>query len=78
MTFVTPWLSFTKMLFFRHVDNAPLHRIDAVVWNGFNGCSVRQRVDYVVVPFAHFRLQRNGLHMRMFAPLASLSPTLNI
>ena len=78
MAFVAPWLSFTKVLFFRHVDNAPLHRINAVVWNGFNGCSVRQRMDYVVVSFAHFSPQRNGLHMCMFAAFASLSQTLNI
>ena len=36
MTFIAPWLSFTKVLLLRHVDNAPLHRINAVVWNGFN------------------------------------------
>ena len=34
MTFVTPWLPFTEMLFFGHVNNAPLHRINAVVWDG--------------------------------------------
>ena len=37
MTFIAPWLSLTKVLILRHVDNAPLHRINAVVWNGFNG-----------------------------------------
>ena len=62
MTSITPRLSLAKMSFLGHVDNTPLHRVHAVVWNGFNGCSVRQRMNYVVVPLTHLSLRRNRLY----------------
>jgi hypothetical protein len=58
MAFFTPWFSFSKVLLFGHINNAPLHRIYAVVWDSLSGWSVCQRVDNEVVSFTFVSLQK--------------------
>jgi hypothetical protein len=57
VTFIAPFLSWCKVTFLWHINDTPLHCIDAVVWDGVNSCSVRQGMDNVVIAVAFFGLK---------------------
>ena len=56
MTSVSPWLPLAKMAFFRHVNEAPLHGVHGVVWDGVNGSSVGKRMDDIIISLAFIGL----------------------
>jgi hypothetical protein len=57
VTFITPLLFWTEVSFLRHINDTPLHRIYAVVWDIVNKCPVRQGMDNVVIAVAFFGLK---------------------
>jgi hypothetical protein len=69
VTFIAPLLSWTEVSFLWHVNDTPLHRIYAVVWDGVNGCPVRQGVDNVVIALAFFGLLEKYNVINIVKPL---------
>jgi hypothetical protein len=37
MAFFTPWFIFTEVSFLGHINDTPLHPINAVVWDSVDG-----------------------------------------